>query len=28
MTLSCSELVPPNVQQQIIAQYAKKKEKE
>jgi hypothetical protein len=28
MTLSHYELVPPNVQQQIIAQYAKKKEEE
>jgi len=26
MTLSHYELVPPNVQQQIVAQYAKKKE--
>jgi len=28
MTLSHYELVPPNVQQQIIAQYAKKKEED
>ena len=28
MTLSHYELVPPNVQQQIVAQYARKKEEE